>query len=66
MGQNVFGIPPIAFDFPIENDNPVIIDMATSATELGKLLYAKKTDSDIRLGKVRRRGRCEDRKYDFE
>ncbi|WP_191603197.1 ureidoglycolate dehydrogenase [Marinomonas algicola] len=45
-----WGTNPIAFGFPVENGNPVIIDMATSATAFGKLLHAKETGQSISLG----------------
>ncbi|MFT2111709.1 Ldh family oxidoreductase [Marinomonas sp. 2405UD68-3] len=48
--ERFWGTNPIAFGFPVENGNPVIIDMATSATAFGKLLHAKETGSDISLG----------------
>ena len=45
-----FGTNPIAFGFPVENGEPVIVDMATSATAYGKLLHAKETGNSIGLG----------------
>ncbi|CCN84048.1 putative Malate/L-lactate dehydrogenase [Vibrio nigripulchritudo SFn27] len=45
-----FGTNPIAFGFPVENGDPVIVDMATSATAYGKLLHAKETGNAIGLG----------------
>lgn len=48
--ERFWGTNPIAFGFPVENANPVIIDMATSATAFGKLLHAKEVGTDIALG----------------
>jgi len=48
--ERFWGTNPIAFGFPVENGDPVIIDMATSATAFGKLLHAKETGSEIALG----------------
>lgn len=48
--ERFWGTNPIAFGFPVENADPVIVDMATSATAFGKLLHAKETGSKIDLG----------------
>ncbi len=45
-----FGTNPLAFGFPVKDGEPVIVDMATSATAFGKLLHAKETGNEIGLG----------------
>ncbi len=48
--STVLGTNPIAFGFPQDNKNPVIIDMATSAVARGKVLLAEKENRDIPAG----------------
>lgn len=48
--ERFWGTNPIAFGFPVANGDPVIVDMATSATAFGKLLHAKETGNKIALG----------------
>ena len=45
--QPFFGTNPFAFGFPTRKNNPVIVDMATSAIPLGKVLHAKETNATI-------------------
>ena len=45
--EKFLGTNPIAFGFPVEGSTPMILDMATSATAFGKLLYAKETGKPI-------------------
>lgn len=45
-----FGTNPIAFGFPVKNNNPVICDMATSAGAFGKMLFAKETGEALPEG----------------
>ncbi len=45
-----FGTNPICFGFPVKEGEPVIVDMATSATAFGKLLHAKETGQPIDKG----------------
>jgi len=42
-----FGTNPIAFGFPTNKHNPVVLDMATSNTAFGKILHAKEQGTDI-------------------
>ncbi|BHH82019.1 ureidoglycolate dehydrogenase [Desulforhopalus sp. 52FAK] len=42
-----FGTNPIAFGFPTQKHDPVILDMATSNTAFGKILHAKEQNSKI-------------------
>ena len=42
-----FGTNPIAFGFPAQKHDPVILDMATSNTAFGKILHAKEQNSSI-------------------
>ncbi|MBD1390893.1 Ldh family oxidoreductase [Neiella sp. HB171785] len=44
------GTNPIAFGFPVADGEPMIVDMATSATAFGKLLHAKETGKSIGPG----------------
>lgn len=40
--ESYFGTNPIAFGFPTNKNNPIILDMATSNVALGKILHAMK------------------------
>jgi LDH2 family malate/lactate/ureidoglycolate dehydrogenase len=42
-----FGTNPLAFGFPVEGHESVIIDMATSEVALGKILHARETGKEI-------------------
>lgn len=42
-----FGTNPIAFGFPTNNDNPVIIDLSTSVVARGKIILAEKQGESI-------------------
>lgn len=42
-----FGTNPIAFGFPTNKHNPVVLDMATSNTAFGKILHAKEQGTSI-------------------
>ena len=42
-----FGTNPLAFGFPVEGHDHVIIDMATSYVALGKILHARETGKEI-------------------
>lgn len=42
-----FGTNPIAFGFPTDKHQPVVLDMATSNTAFGKILHAKEQGTDI-------------------
>ncbi|RKF17947.1 Ldh family oxidoreductase [Alginatibacterium sediminis] len=44
------GTNPIAFGFPVLNSEPMIVDMATSATAFGKLLLAKENNTPLGPG----------------
>ncbi|NLS14205.1 Ldh family oxidoreductase [Vibrio sp. SM6] len=48
--ERFLGTNPIAFGFPVEGGEPMIVDMATSATAFGKLLHAKETGQQIGEG----------------
>lgn len=48
--KRFLGTNPIAFGFPVENGDAVIVDMATSATAYGKLLHARETNTKIAEG----------------
>ncbi len=48
--EQFFGTNPIAFGFPVQGDNPVICDMATSAGAFGKILVAQETGEPIPEG----------------
>ncbi|THB73531.1 MAG: ureidoglycolate dehydrogenase [Desulfobulbaceae bacterium] len=45
--QPFFGTNPIAFGFPAEKHDPVILDMATSNTAFGNILHAKEQGKSI-------------------
>lgn len=45
--RSFFGTNPIAFGFPTEKHDPVILDFATSNTAFGKLLHAREKNSAI-------------------
>lgn len=45
--QTFFGTNPIAFGFPTAKHDPVVLDMATSNTALGKVLHAREENTDI-------------------
>lgn len=45
-----FGTNPIAFGFPVQDQDPIICDMATSAGAFGKLLVAKETGEKMPEG----------------
>ena len=44
------GTNPIAFGFPVAGEEPMIVDMATSAIAFGKILHAKETGKPIGEG----------------
>ncbi|GLT15315.1 Ldh family oxidoreductase [Vibrio algivorus] len=48
--ERFLGTNPLAFGFPVEGSEPMIVDFATSATAFGKLLHAKETGSKIGTG----------------
>ena len=48
--ERVLGTNPIAFGFPVEDEEPMIVDMATSAIAFGKILHAKETGKHIGEG----------------
>lgn len=45
--RKFFGTNPIAYGFPTKKHDPVIFDIATSNTALGKVLHAKEMGSSI-------------------
>ncbi|MBM7839454.1 ureidoglycolate dehydrogenase (NAD+) [Alkalihalobacillus xiaoxiensis] len=45
-----FGTNPIAFGFPTDKEDPVILDLATSTVALGKILNAKENEQPIPHG----------------
>lgn len=48
--ERFLGTNPIAFGFPVEGEEPMIVDMATSAIAFGKILHAKETSQHIGEG----------------
>lgn len=42
-----FGTNPIAYGFPTKNNDPVVLDMATSNTAFGNILHAKEQGTPI-------------------
>lgn len=48
--ERFLGTNPIAFGFPVEDEEPMIVDMATSAIAFGKILHAKETGKHIGEG----------------
>ncbi|HBR2029530.1 Ldh family oxidoreductase [Klebsiella quasipneumoniae] len=45
--ERFIGTNPIAFGFPVKDEAPMIVDMATSAIAFGKILHAKETGQPI-------------------
>ncbi|WP_159565520.1 Ldh family oxidoreductase [Budvicia diplopodorum] len=48
--ERFLGTNPIAFGFPVKDEYPIIVDMATSAVAFGKILHAKETGQHIGHG----------------
>lgn len=48
--ESFFGTNPIAFGFPADKEEPVILDFATSTVALGKVLNAKEQGKSIPSG----------------
>ncbi|HCO8821952.1 TPA: Ldh family oxidoreductase [Escherichia coli] len=48
--ERFLGTNPLAFGFPVQNEMPMIVDMATSAVAFGKILHAKETGQPIGEG----------------
>ncbi|MEP9247630.1 Ldh family oxidoreductase [Enterobacter hormaechei] len=48
--ERFLGTNPIAFGFPVAGEEPMIVDMATSAIAFGKILHAKETGKPIGEG----------------
>ncbi|WP_068319077.1 Ldh family oxidoreductase [Polycladidibacter hongkongensis] len=51
--EKFFGTNPIAFGFPVEGKDPVIVDFATSAIAYGKVLHALETNGTLPMGTAR-------------
>lgn len=45
--ESFFGTNPIAYGFPANNRNPIVLDMATSNVALGKVLHTRETGESI-------------------
>ncbi|HAX5005901.1 TPA: Ldh family oxidoreductase [Escherichia coli] len=48
--ERFLGTNPIAFGFPVKDEGPMIVDMATSAIAFGKILHAKETGKSVAEG----------------
>lgn len=48
--ESFFGTNPIAFGFPVKEEEPLILDFATSTVALGKILNARETGESIPSG----------------
>ncbi|QDI92109.1 ureidoglycolate dehydrogenase [Salicibibacter halophilus] len=48
--ESFFGTNPIAFGFPTKEENPVVLDLATSNVALGKVLNAREKGEEIPEG----------------
>jgi LDH2 family malate/lactate/ureidoglycolate dehydrogenase len=50
--SGILGTNPIAFSFPAERDNPVVVDMATSVAAEGKLRVARAKGQRVEPGTI--------------
>lgn len=48
--ERFLGTNPLAFGFPVKDEAPMIVDMATSAVAFGKILHAKETGQPVGEG----------------